>query len=64
MSQTLVVGARVPRDDAELFRKQAARHGLSTSAALTALIRTSIALERQAPAGDSDELADGPPLAA
>jgi hypothetical protein len=43
-----VVAARVSAEDAALFQRQAARHGVSTSHALGALIRTAVAVERDA----------------
>jgi hypothetical protein len=43
---TTVIGARLAVDDAAAFQRQAARHGVSTSRALAALVSTSLAVER------------------
>ena len=43
---TVVLSMRLPARDAELFKQQAERHGLTTSGALTALAKTSLAVQR------------------
>lgn len=47
MSQTVVVGVRVPPEDAERFREQASRFGLTMSAAGAALIHGALIAEPQ-----------------
>lgn len=47
MSQTVVVGIRLPADEAEKFEQQAKRFGLTRSAAGAALIESHLAFERQ-----------------
>lgn len=46
MSQTVVVGARVPVEDAERFKLQVGRRGLSRSAAVAALIKGALGAEQ------------------
>ena len=48
MSETAVISARVPLRDAELYRDQAYRYGLSTSRALGLLARGALAVDQQA----------------
>lgn len=42
---TVVVGARLAADDAQQFRMQAERDGQTTSGALSALVKASLAIE-------------------
>ena len=53
---TVVLGMRLPARDAELFKQQAERHGLTTSGALTALVKTSqgVGAGAKSSAADSD----------
>lgn len=47
MSQTVVVGIRLDREDAEQFKQQAERYGLTRSAAGAVLIEGHLDYERQ-----------------
>jgi heterodisulfide reductase subunit A-like polyferredoxin len=44
---SIVIAARLPDADATLFKRHVEKHGLNTSQAVAALIRSAIAVERE-----------------